>query len=71
MRVDDTADRDFAVAFEFATRDPKFWLVVFPPEDSIAGPVSRQCVKAILTRNSRPSAVFDRMVMVSVRRTLS
>lgn len=39
VRVDDTADGDFAVAFEFAARRPKFWPVVFPPEDSIAVPV--------------------------------
>jgi len=39
VRVDDTADGDFAVAFEFATANPKFWPVVFPPEDWIAVPV--------------------------------
>ena len=37
--IDDTADRDFAVAFEFATRNPKSWPVAFPPEDCIAVPV--------------------------------
>ena len=39
VRVDDTADGDFAVAFEFATPNPKFWPVVFPPEDWIVVPV--------------------------------
>lgn len=39
VRVDDTADGDFAVAFEFATRNPKFWPVVFPPKGWIAAPV--------------------------------
>lgn len=39
VRVDDTADGDFAVAFEFDTPNPKFWPVVFPPEDWIAVPV--------------------------------
>jgi hypothetical protein len=39
VRVDDTADGDFAVAFAFAAANPKFWPVVFPPEDSIAVPV--------------------------------
>lgn len=33
MRVEDTADGDFAVAFEFDQPNPKFWPVVFPPED--------------------------------------
>ena len=33
VRVDDTAERDFAVAFEFDSPNPKFWPVVFPPED--------------------------------------
>jgi PilZ domain-containing protein len=33
VRVDDTADGDFAIAFEFDKPDPKFWPVVFPPED--------------------------------------
>ena len=39
VRVDDTADGDFAVAFEFATANPKFWPVVFPPQDWMAVPV--------------------------------
>lgn len=39
VRVDDTADGDFAVAFEFATPHLKFWPVVFPREDWIAVPV--------------------------------
>ena len=39
VRVDDTADGDFAVAFEFATRNPRFWPVVFAPEDRIGVPV--------------------------------
>ena len=39
VRVDDTADGDFAVAFEFATPHPKFWPVVLPPADWIAVPV--------------------------------
>ena len=39
VRVDDTADGDFAVAFEFDAPNPKFWPVVFPPEDWIAVPV--------------------------------
>ena len=33
VRVDDTAEDDFAVAFEFDKPNPKFWPVVFPPED--------------------------------------
>lgn len=33
VRVEDTADGDFAVAFEFDKPNPKFWPVVFPPED--------------------------------------
>lgn len=33
VRVDDTAEGDFAVAFEFDSPSPKFWPVVFPPED--------------------------------------
>jgi hypothetical protein len=33
VRVEDTAEGDFAVAFEFDTPSPKFWPVVFPPED--------------------------------------
>jgi hypothetical protein len=33
VRVDDTAEGDFAVAFEFDNPNPKFWPVVFPPED--------------------------------------
>jgi len=33
VRVEDTAEGDFAVAFEFDTPNPKFWPVVFPPED--------------------------------------
>ena len=39
VRVDDTAEQDFAVAFEFDTPNPKFWPVVFPPEDwQVAAP---------------------------------
>ncbi len=33
VRIDDTADGDFAVAFEFDKPNPQFWPVVFPPED--------------------------------------
>jgi hypothetical protein len=33
VRVEDTAEGDFVVAFEFDTPNPKFWPVVFPPED--------------------------------------
>jgi hypothetical protein len=33
VRVDDTAEGDFAIAFEFDKPNPKFWPVVFPPED--------------------------------------
>jgi len=33
VRIEDTADGDFAVAFEFDRPNPKFWPVVFPPED--------------------------------------
>jgi hypothetical protein len=33
LRVDDTAEGDFAVAFEFDQPNPRFWPVVFPPED--------------------------------------
>jgi hypothetical protein len=33
VRVDDTADEDFAIAFEFDKPNAKFWPVVFPPED--------------------------------------
>jgi hypothetical protein len=33
VRVDDTAEDDFAIAFEFDKPNPKFWPVVFPPED--------------------------------------
>lgn len=39
VRIDDTAEGDFAVAFEFDTPNPKFWPVVFPPEDWVAVPV--------------------------------
>jgi hypothetical protein len=38
VRIDDTAEGDFAVAFEFDARNPKFWPVVFPP-DWVAVPV--------------------------------
>ncbi|HEY6943635.1 MAG TPA: hypothetical protein VI431_00745 [Candidatus Acidoferrum sp.] len=38
VRVEDTADGDFAVAFEFDKPNPKFWPVVFPPEDWVAIP---------------------------------
>ena len=40
VRVEDTADGDFAVAFEFDQPNPKFWPVVFPPEDWHAPPPS-------------------------------
>ena len=33
LRVDDTPEGDFAVAFEFDQPNPRFWPVVFPPED--------------------------------------
>jgi hypothetical protein len=39
VRIDDTAEGDFAVAFEFDAANPKFWPVVFPPEDWVAVPV--------------------------------
>lgn len=39
VRVDDTAEGDFAVAFEFDSPNAKFWPVVFPPEDWVAVPV--------------------------------
>lgn len=39
VRVEDTAEADFAVAFEFDAPNPKFWPVVFPPEDWVAVPV--------------------------------
>ena len=38
VRIDDTAEGDFAVAFEFDAPSPKFWPVVFPPEDWVAVP---------------------------------
>ncbi len=38
VRVDDTAEGDFAVAFEFDSANPKFWPVVFPPEDWVSVP---------------------------------
>ena len=44
VRVDDIADGDFAVAFEFSTAHPRFWPVVFPPADWIAVPVSSKPV---------------------------
>ena len=36
VRVEDTAEGDFAIAFEFDAPNPKFWPVVFPPEDWVA-----------------------------------
>jgi hypothetical protein len=33
VRIDDRAEGDFSVAFEFDQPNPKFWPVVFPPED--------------------------------------
>jgi hypothetical protein len=33
VRVEDTASDFFSVAFEFDQPNPKFWPVVFPPED--------------------------------------
>jgi hypothetical protein len=33
VRVEDTADGDYSVAFEFDKPNPKFWPVVFPPKD--------------------------------------
>ena len=33
VRVEDTATDFFSVAFEFDQPNPKFWPVVFPPED--------------------------------------
>jgi hypothetical protein len=33
VRVDDTAEEHFSVAFEFDKPNPKFWPVVFPPSD--------------------------------------
>lgn len=33
VRVEDTAAGDYSVAFEFDQPNPKFWPVVFPPED--------------------------------------
>lgn len=38
VRVEDIAEGDFAVAFEFDKANPKFWPVVFPPEDWVAVP---------------------------------
>jgi len=39
VRIDDTVEGDFAVAFEFDAQNAKFWPVVFPPEDWVAVPV--------------------------------
>jgi len=39
VRIEDTPEGDFAVAFEFDTPNPKFWPIVFPPEDWVAVPV--------------------------------
>jgi hypothetical protein len=33
VRVDDSPEGDYSVAFEFDKPNPKFWPVVFPPED--------------------------------------
>ena len=33
VRVEDTAAGDYSIAFEFDKPNPKFWPVVFPPED--------------------------------------
>lgn len=33
VRVEDTAEGNFSVAFEFDRPNPKFWPVVFPPAD--------------------------------------
>jgi hypothetical protein len=33
VRVEDTAEGNFSVAFEFDKPNPKFWPVVFPPKD--------------------------------------
>lgn len=33
VRVEDTAEGDYAVAFEFDEPNPKFWPIVFPPAD--------------------------------------
>jgi hypothetical protein len=33
VRVDDRAEGDFSVAFEFDKPNPKFWPIVFPPGD--------------------------------------
>ena len=33
VRVDDTSSEFFSVAFEFQQPNPKFWPVVFPPQD--------------------------------------
>jgi hypothetical protein len=33
VRVEDTAAGDYSVAFEFDKPNPKFWPIVFPPED--------------------------------------
>jgi len=33
VRIDETGSEFFAVAFEFAQPNPKFWPVVFPPSD--------------------------------------
>ena len=70
VRVDDTAEGDFAVAFEFDAPNPKFWPVVFPPEDWVAIPVLQRRILR-RPRNSFAAGVFDRVAMVSVRRTLS
>ncbi len=33
VRVEDNAQGNFSVAFEFDKPNPKFWPIVFPPED--------------------------------------
>jgi len=38
VRVEDTAAGDYSIAFEFDAPNPKFWPVVFPPEDWHAPP---------------------------------
>ena len=38
VRVEDTSPEYFSVAFEFDKPNPKFWPVVFPPDDWGASP---------------------------------
>src|SRR5438067_12332998 len=53
VRVDDTAQRDLAVACQFDRPHPKFWPVVLPPEDRHA-PAPGTSEKTV--RKHRPTA---------------